>query len=895
MKIAWFTPLNSRSAIAECSRLIVSELRRHCEVDVWTSDTEDLLEIDAPVIRFSSAPDSLHRAERYDRRIYNIGNHHPNHAAIYGALRHLPGVVILHDLIMHHFFMVEYLHERNSPDLYVDEMERSYGPAGRSAAMRSISGGGIPVWLTDEVGRFPLYERIVDIADGLFVHSEFHRQRIINSYFGDIGMSYLPYVARPPEIQRAELLGQFGIPADRILALSSGIVHPVKRTEQALRAIASKRVTRDRLAYVLIGSGEPGYVSKLQQLALELGIGGSVWFLGYQPSEVLHDFLAAADFAINLRYPNSEGCSLSLVEQMSYGNPVLALDSGMYAEMPKAAVLHVDPSDATDDMARSIEHLVEDRELRHRMANAAIAYARDNFSPESYVERLLAYLRDEGNASMQPVRACLREVATALSEGGYPIDSGTTALEPLLREIQSAVNGPAVRTDAAVTFRTLGIWLGFEHETPLHREGMTRFLSYLTQALIEDHDIYLEIWCYSFNESSVRESFKPLLLDARYANRVKIIHERNARAWLPYADTASDEPDISIERNNLYELANRVSRADCFLLGICYLDNALALTRPILVPMHDLVVLENYRAFVGENESFRPYARKIREAVEQFNRRGAFFFCNSEHVRQKQLLRYIRHVDESRTRVVYLPVNVPVSIHERIPPEADVRSRFGIDRPYFFYPTQIRHHKNVLTLLKALKMLVDEGLSPKLVLTGSPEHVPEVESYLRDNHLAESIVLARDVPEEVLYGLHAYAAATTVPTLFEGGFPWQALEAMVMGTPAILSKIEAVTERLAAFGIRSDGLHLFEPLDVDGLAHLMRTALSDREGMVHCQATAADALVRYQWKDVAHAYYETISDRLDCSVVLDDSRGSGRPSSLRPAPRAFTTTENLAK
>jgi glycosyltransferase involved in cell wall biosynthesis len=253
--------------------------------------------------------------------------------------------------------------------------------------------------------------------------------------------------------------------------------------------------------------------------------------------------------------------------------------------------------------------------------------------------------------------------------------------------------------------------------------------------------------------------------------------------------------------------------------------------------------------------------------VEQFNRRDAFFFCNSEHVRRSQLMKYIRHVDEARTRVVYLPVNIPLSIHERIPSEADIRARFAIDGPYFFYPTQIRPHKNVLTLLKALKLLVDEGHSPKLVLTGSPEHVPEVDRYIRESGLGERVILARDVPEENLYALHAYAAATTVPTLFEGGFPWQALEAMVMGTPAIVANIEAVTERLAAFGIRPDGLHLFEPLDADGLSHLMRAALSDRDALVRSQSAATEALLRYQWKDVAHAYFETMSGRLGRSVV----------------------------
>jgi glycosyltransferase involved in cell wall biosynthesis len=248
--------------------------------------------------------------------------------------------------------------------------------------------------------------------------------------------------------------------------------------------------------------------------------------------------------------------------------------------------------------------------------------------------------------------------------------------------------------------------------------------------------------------------------------------------------------------------------------------------------------------------------------VEQFNRRDAFFFCNSEHVRRNQLMKYIRHVDEGRTRVVYLPVNIPSSIHERIPAEADIRARFAIDGPYFFYPTQIRPHKNVLTLLKALKLLVDEGHSPKLVLTGSPEHVPEVDRYIQESSLGERVILARDVPEEALYALHAYAAATTVPTLFEGGFPWQALEAMVMGTPAILSSIEAVTERLAAFGIPAEGLHLFDPFDATALAELMRNALTHRNEMVRRQASATEALLQHQWKDVAEAYAETMLERL---------------------------------
>jgi hypothetical protein len=54
--------------------------------------------------------------------------------------------------------------------------------------------------------------------------------------------------------------------------------------------------------------------------------------------------------------------------------------------------------------------------------------------------------------------------------------------------------------------------------------------------------------------------------------------------------------------------------------------------------------------------------------------------------------------------------------------------------------------------------------------------VPAVARFIVDKGLGARVILAKDVSEETLYALHAYAAATTVPTLFEGGFPWQALE-----------------------------------------------------------------------------------------------------------------------
>jgi hypothetical protein len=260
-----------------------------------------------------------------------------------------------------------------------------------------------------------------------------------------------------------------------------------------------------------------------------------------------------------------------------------------------------------------------DASLRDRMGREARAFAARNFGAEAYVRKLLDFLADQRSLSQEPVRAALREVSAAVAEAGYPIEKGTAGLEPLMREFHSIVGGPSAQPAEGSPLRTLGIWLGFEHPTPLHREGMSRFLSYLLRHLIEEHGIDCEIWCYSFNETSVQEAFRSLLSDTTVAARIRIVHEKNWSAVFASSVSAFGlPPEVAIEKNNLYELANLVSHADCFLLGICYLDNALNLSKPVFVPLHDLVVLESYRAFVGDNEGFRPYARKIREAVEGF-------------------------------------------------------------------------------------------------------------------------------------------------------------------------------------------------------------------------------------------------------------------------------------
>lgn len=311
----------------------------------------------------------------------------------------------------------------------------------------------------------------------------------------------------------------------------------------------------------------------------------------------------------------------------------------------------------------------------------------------------------------------------------------------------------------------------------------------------------------------------------------------------------------------LANLANEHSKADVFLIQIVNLDNGLDLKSPRLLYLPDLVTLEFYDLFVESYSNIRPWIDKGVNTAKEYAKQAVFFCSNSDYVRKNHILRFIPGVKEVNTGFVYLPANIPDNVMNIIPSKATTFKKYSIGCDYIFYPTQIRPYKNVITLLKAFLILKSRGIPLKLVLTGNTEEIQEVTRFISTNEIGCELVLTGGVAEVDLYALHKYAIATVVPTLFEGGFPWQALEAMLMDTPVVLSRIPAVTERLIHEGLDPDncGLRLFEPCNENELAEKIIYVYENRQKCITDQSMAKEKLFSYNWDDVAHQYYRIFS------------------------------------
>ena len=172
--------------------------------------------------------------------------------------------------------------------------------------------------------------------------------------------------------ERDELRRSFGMNGATLAF--AGRLTAQKSLGRALEAVAGA----DRVELFIAGEGPDR--GPLEQQAAALGLTERVRFLGAQPRERVVELFRAADATI--LSSSWENFPHTVVEALSVGTPVLAMEAGGVAEVVHDGVngLLVAPGD-TSALAEAVRHYFTDAALRERLRAAAAdsvgAYAPD--------------------------------------------------------------------------------------------------------------------------------------------------------------------------------------------------------------------------------------------------------------------------------------------------------------------------------------------------------------------------------------------------------------------------------------------------------------------------------------------------------------------------------------
>ncbi|HEY68571.1 MAG TPA: glycosyltransferase family 4 protein, partial [Thermoflexia bacterium] len=176
-------------------------------------------------------------------------------------------------------------------------------------------------------------------------------------------------------------------PASCILLYTRFFEFPVRRVIEVLHRV---RETAPEVRLLVVGKGLFGEEEQLLGLAQETGLADAVEYVGWVESEALSAYFTQADLAI---YPfddtlvNRTKCAVKLLDLLAAGVPVVAEAVGQNREYIRHGETGwlVAPGDI-EGFADAVVRLLENRELRERLGQAAANDVRQRFAWERLVE-----------------------------------------------------------------------------------------------------------------------------------------------------------------------------------------------------------------------------------------------------------------------------------------------------------------------------------------------------------------------------------------------------------------------------------------------------------------------------------------------------------------------------
>jgi glycosyltransferase involved in cell wall biosynthesis len=317
MNVGFFSPLPpAPTGVADYSAALLGALQK-CGT-VWVNRTGDI-------------------------NLYHLGNN-ALHRDIYQRALHEPGIVVLHDAMLQHFFLGALDKEE-----YVREFTYNYGEWTAELAARLWAGrarsAADPLYFC-----YPMLRRVVEHSLAVIVHNG--RAEESAREHGAIGNVHrIPHLfdspSPPPAYEVIRLRERLGLHASDLLCAVFGHLRETKRISTVLRAFA--RVRRERKNVKLLVAGE--FASRDLRLALAgQPASEGVIRTGYLPAAEFWLHAAATDVCLNLRWPSAGEASGIGVRLMGMGKCVAVTRGAETSSFPEGAVIRVDAGPAEEEM-----------------------------------------------------------------------------------------------------------------------------------------------------------------------------------------------------------------------------------------------------------------------------------------------------------------------------------------------------------------------------------------------------------------------------------------------------------------------------------------------------------------------------------------------------------------
>ena len=338
MTLGYFAPLPpARTGVADYAAALLGELRSQADVRVNAHGDIDL---------------------------YHIGNNEL-HRGIYRLAVERPGIVILHDAVLHHFLLGTL-----DETAYVEEFVYNYGEWNRQLALdlwnNRARSAADPRYFD-----YPMLKRIAAGAYAVVVHNPAAAAMVLR-HAPQAAVVEIPHLfeapALPPTYDVIRLRERLGLLPQTFLFGVFGhlreskrlwsVLHALRKTETCTLLVAGQFASRD-----------------LERAIAPFLESPRILRTGYLSERDFWLHACAVDACINLRYPAAGESSGIAIRLMGIGKPVILSAAEETSRFPDDACLRIDTGPAEIEMlAAMMNWLVNHSAQAHEIGRRASAH-----------------------------------------------------------------------------------------------------------------------------------------------------------------------------------------------------------------------------------------------------------------------------------------------------------------------------------------------------------------------------------------------------------------------------------------------------------------------------------------------------------------------------------------
>ena len=397
MRLAFLSPLPpAPTGIADYSAEVLGLLAGLHEIEVFHDQREVERKRLPASCRVRPVADFLgsHRDQPFDLVIYQLGNG-PAHDFLYPLLARVPGLVVLHDLVLHHSRARTFLDSPEAAAYRANPGDALVGDA--AARVRERYRSELRYSYPDQADRlfeaqlgtvgpllpyaYPLCRVPLEAARLVAAHNDFMVRAIEEEAPGAAAVRIPMAVAGRPvgAYPVASLRARYGFQMEDVVVGAFGLLTREKQIETIARAVARAAETLPRLRLLLVGpSPDP---LGLDDMLRRVGVRGRTVVTDRVPLWTLPAHMEAADIVVHLRYPTARETSAALLRILAQGRPTILSDLEQWADIPDDAVVRVDVTQEEGLVTRALLELAGDPKRRLRLGTRARIFVEREHSP----------------------------------------------------------------------------------------------------------------------------------------------------------------------------------------------------------------------------------------------------------------------------------------------------------------------------------------------------------------------------------------------------------------------------------------------------------------------------------------------------------------------------------